>query len=112
MVEKESAAEGRIGALDEAEHWVAGDPQWDIGTVGLLQGVSYLGEKVSDEDPLYPDYSWQEGRPALAAWYAETIQRPSVQSHLGKDYEGDQSAANHQRHVAEVLAAQSQRGTS
>ncbi|MEM6832046.1 MAG: glutathione S-transferase family protein [Pseudomonadota bacterium] len=94
-----------IGALDEAERWAAGGPAFDIGAIGLLQGISYLGEKVSDEDPVHPGYDWRSGRPALSSWYANVIERPSVQSHLGKDYDGDMSPENHQAHVTAVLAA-------
>lgn len=95
-----------IAALDEAESWAADSPTIDIGAFGLLQGISYMGDGVSDEDPVHPGYQWRDGRPALTAWYDEITQRPSVQTHFNKNYEGDMSPENHQRHVAETLAVQ------
>lgn len=100
-----------IAALDEAEAWASGSAAVDIGAFGLLQGISYMGDDVSDADPIHPGYKWREGRPALAAWFDEIVRRPSVQTHFGKDFEGDMSPENHQRHVAEVLAAQGRETT-
>ena len=96
-------------ALDEAERWAATGPCFDIGSVGLLQGVSYLGEEGSPEDLLHPGYRWRAGRPALSDWYHEIIRRPSVQTHLNVDYDGDTSPENHQRHVQAVLDARKTR---
>lgn len=95
-----------IASLDAAEQWAAGDPQIDIGAFSILQGVSYMGESASEEDPEHPSYVWRDGRPSLSQWFDEIILRPSVQTHYGKDFEGDMSPENHQRHVAEILAAQ------
>lgn len=92
-----------VATLDEAERWAATDPDFDIGSAGLLQGVSYLGEEGSTEDLLHPKYRWRDGRPALSDWYDVVIQRPSVQTHLNVDYDGDMSPENHQRHVQAVL---------
>jgi len=92
-----------VATLDEAERWAATNPDFDIGSAGLLQGVSYLGEEGSTEDLLHPRYRWRDGRPALSDWYDVVIQRPSVQTHLNVDYDGDMSPENHQRHVQAVL---------
>ncbi len=92
-----------VATLDEAERWAATNPDFDIGSVGLLQGVSYLGEEGSAEDLLHPGYRWRDGRPALSDWYDAVIQRPSVQTHLNVDYDGEMSPENHQRHVQAVL---------
>lgn len=92
-----------VATLDEAERWAATNPDFDIGSAGLLQGVSYLGEEGSTEDLLHPRYRWRDGRPALSDWYDAVIQRPSVQTHLNIDYDGDMSPENHQRHVQAVL---------
>ena len=61
--------------------------------------------------PLYPDFRWRDGRPALSAWFDEAVQRPSVQSHYLKDFVGDSSAEFCQAQVQAVLAAQKQHGT-
>lgn len=95
-----------IASLDAAERWAADDPRFDIGAVGILQGVSYLGDSSSDEDPVRPGYVWREGRPMLTRWFDEVIQRPSVQTHYNKDYQGDMSPENHRRHVKNVLDLQ------
>ena len=92
-----------VATLDDADRWAATNPDFDIGSAGLLQGVSYLGEEGSTEDLLHPRYRWRDGRPALSDWYDVVIQRPSVQTHLNVDYDGDMSPENHQRHVQAVL---------
>ena len=92
-----------VATLDEAERWAATNPDFDIGSAGLLQGVSYLGEEGSTEDLLHPRYRWRDGRPALSDWYDVVIQRPSVKAHLNVDYDGDMSPENHQRHVQAVI---------
>ena len=92
-----------VATLDDADRWAATNPDFDIGSAGLLQGVSYLGEEGSAEDLLHPRYRWRDGRPALSDWYDVVIQRPSVQTHLNVDYDGDMSPENHQRHVQAVL---------
>ena len=92
-----------VATLDEAERWAATNPDFDIGSAGLLQGVSYLGEEGSIEDLLHPRYRWRDGRPALSDWYDVVIQRPSVKAHLNVDYDGDMSPENHQRHVQAVI---------
>jgi len=98
-----------IAALDQLELMTKPDAAFDIGSVGMLQGISYMGEG-SPNDPLYPNYNWRDSRPNLSAWFDKAIERPSVQSHYNKDYEGDLSAENHQKHVAEVLAARNKTG--
>ncbi len=96
-----------IAALDHLESIAAAPREFDVGDAGILQGISYLAAKAenSDDDPVCPNYDWRHDRPALAAWYDQAMQRLSVQQHYQRDYEGDLSAVNHQRHVAEVLAA-------
>lgn len=95
-----------IASLDAAEEWAVDNPQFDIGAIGILQGVSYLGESASDKDPVHPGYVWRKGRPSLSRWFDAIVQRPAVQTHYHQDYENDMSPENHQRHVKEVLAAQ------
>lgn len=92
-----------VATLDDADRWAATNPDFDIGSAGLLQGVSYLGEEGSTEDLLHPRYRWRDGRPALSYWYDVVIQRPSVKAHLNVDYDGDMSPENHQRHVQAVI---------
>lgn len=82
---------------------------FDVGHAAMLHAISYLGfraEFYEAKDPLYPDFDWREGRPALSEWYNETVKRPSVQSHYNKDFTGDTSAERLQAAVKEVLAAQ------
>lgn len=86
---------------------------FDAGHAGMLQAVSYLDFRArfyEAKDPLYPDFDWTEGRPALQAWWEEAVQRPSVRSHHGQDFEGDDSAEFCQAKVREVLAAQARGG--
>jgi glutathione S-transferase len=86
--------------------------RFDVGHASMLHAISYIGfraEFYPAKDPLYPSFDWRKGRPALATWYDEVVQRPSVQSHYLKDYEGDKSPGFHRRIVGEVLAAQRRR---
>lgn len=101
-----------IAGLDDLDARVAKGMPFDIGAVGMLQGISYLAAKAegSNDDPVHPNYDWRAGRANLSAWYDEAMLRPSVRSHYMTDYEGDMSAANHQRHVAEVLKARDKAG--
>ena len=72
----------------------------------MLHAFSYLGfraECYEAKDPLYPDFIWRDGRPALSAWYDEAATRPSVTSHYNVDFSGDTSAQRLQAAVAEVL---------
>jgi glutathione S-transferase len=92
---------------------VRGWDSFDVGHAAMLHAISYLGfraEFYEAKDPINPNYNWRDGRPALSAWYDEAMTRPSVQSHYMKDFEGDSSAANCQRAVQEVLAAQRANG--
>src|ERR1700712_2380842 len=72
---------GQIGkirsALDRFETLVAGMPPLDIGTVALACAVGYL-------DLRFPALAWREGRPAIAAWYAEFERRPSMEATVPK----------------------------
>jgi glutathione S-transferase len=103
-----------IRGLDKLE----GDAQrgwtrFDIGHAAMLHMISYLGfraEFYEAKDPLYPNFKWRDGRPALSAWFDQAIARPSVQSHLNKSYEGDSSAEFHQAQVAAILAIRKAKG--
>jgi glutathione S-transferase len=97
-----------MAALDQMERDAAGYTGFDVGHAGNLQTLSYFdraarqGYEVFD---ITPTYDWKATRPTLAAWYDEAIQRPSVQWHYLKDYEGDVSAENLHAAIAAVLAA-------
>ena len=95
-------------ALDRLEQRTAqGFDGFDIGQAAALQGISYLHYRSQVQaDPVQPDYDWMVGRPHLTAWWEQTLQRPSVQSHYMKDYVGDDSAEFCQAKVREVLALQ------
>jgi len=99
-----------ILGLDRFEaHVGQGKTGFDIGHAAMLHALSYLYFRsgfYGASDPLYPDFNWQDGRPNLAAWWHDAIQRPSVTCHYNKDFTGDDSAENLQRHVQQVLAQQ------
>lgn len=103
-----------IKGLDQLERSTArGWDGFDVGHASMLHAISYLGfraEFYEAKDPIYPNFNWREGRPALSAWYDEAVQRPSVQSHYMKDFEGDSSPERCQAKVQEVLEAQKRNG--
>lgn len=83
--------------------------QFDIGHVGMLQMISYTDFRnafYGTADPVHPGFNWREGHDALAAWYDETMQRPSVTWHYNKDFEGDKSPEFFKSCINEVLTAQ------
>ena len=117
------AAEPRPGLYDWLQPKVAasfdlleleakGYADFDIGHVGLLQGISYseMIYQARADDSLYPSFDWRQGRSNLTAWYDGVITRPSVESHLNKPYPGDMSPEFHQQQVAEVIDAQRANG--
>jgi glutathione S-transferase len=74
----ESGQTGKIrSALDRFETLVAGGPALDIGTVAMACALGYL-------DLRFPDLAWREGRPALAAWFADFARRPSMEATVPK----------------------------
>lgn len=97
-----------IAGLDSLERdAVRGWDTFDVGHAAMLHAISYLGfraEFYEAKDPIHPTFNWREGRPALSAWFDEAVQRPSVQSHYNKPFEGDDSAAACQAAVAASLA--------
>ncbi len=95
-------------SLDYLETSTELESAFDIGSVAMLQGLSYLAGRADStpDDPVHPNFNWRQGRPRLSRWYDKSMTRPSVTSHFEKEYVGDLSPANHQRHVDEVLAAQ------
>ncbi|HBO13005.1 MAG TPA: glutathione S-transferase [Halieaceae bacterium] len=83
--------------------------RFDVGHVGMLQMISYTDFRnafYGEGDPVHPGFDWRAGHDALAAWYDEAIQRPSVTWFFNKDFEGDRSAAFFRAQVNEVLEAQ------
>lgn len=84
---------------------------FDIGHAGLLQGVSFVDMFAAGNDsvPGNPCVEWRKRWPALAGWFVEATERPSVAWHYKKPYEGDMSADNHAAAVADVLASQAAR---
>lgn len=99
-----------IRGLDELARYCAGGfAQFDIGQAVVLHAISYMAcrAKFYDaKDPLYPDFDWFRGRPALKAWRDEAIERPSVKSHYNVDVSGADSAAYCHEHVAAILVLQ------
>lgn len=98
-----------VRAVDQMEEDAAkGFDSFDIGQASALHGLSYLDRQTSRglHAPVPEGWNWRDGRPNLKAWWDSAIQRPSVQSHFNKDYEGEDSAEYCQTKVAEVLRAQ------
>lgn len=97
-----------VRSYDQAEREPTGGRRFDIGDVGMLQGVSFVDSWASgNEDiPGNPCSAWRGRWPRLADWFARSIERPSVAWHYQKPYEGDMSAENHAAAVAEVLELQ------
>ena len=95
-------------AVDQMEEDAAkGFGSFDIGQASALHGLSYLDRQTSRglHPPVPEGWNWRDGRPALTAWWDAALQRPSVLSHLNKEYEGEDSAEFCQAKVAEVLRA-------
>ena len=85
-------------------------PAWqgfDIGHVGLLQGISFIDSwATGNEDvPGNVCIAWRSRWGALADWFDRTCERDSVQSHYGTAYEGDDSPEYFQAAVDKVLSA-------
>lgn len=85
-------------------------PAWgafDIGHVGILQGVSYVNAWASGRDdiPANRCVNWRQKWPDLAAWFELSIQRASIVSHYNTPYAGDTSPEQYQAAVAAVLEA-------
>lgn len=102
-----------IRALDGLEQQAGGWADFDIGHASLLHAISYLGfraEFYEAKDPIHPDFRWRDGRPALSDWFDAAIERPSVQSHYNKDFEGDTSAKRCQQAVQDIVALQKEHG--
>jgi glutathione S-transferase len=51
----------------------AQDGRFDLGDISLAAALSYLDLRVGDVE-------WRQARPDLAAWFAVTSQRPSMQA--------------------------------
>lgn len=62
-------------ALDALE---SAATQLSTGAAGLVEVT--LGPALAYVDFRMPDYDWRTSRPALAAWYAQFAQRPSMQT--------------------------------
>ncbi len=79
---------------------------FDIGDVGLLQGISYLDAMVTKGGnlPDNPCSDWQGNWPKIAVWFQQSLQRASVQTHYQIPYEGDSSPRFHRRKVEQALA--------
>jgi glutathione S-transferase len=95
-----------LRSLDELEDECRAERGFDIGHAATLHALSYVdfGAKFYEAvDPLYPRYDFRVGRPNLARWYENQLDRPSVVSHLNRDFEGDDSPEYFQAQLAEVV---------
>lgn len=99
-----------IQGLDRLETFSKrGFTEFDIGQVGMLQGLSYLSSSSKSSgvsDPLHPQFDWTESRPNLTAWWDENSQRPSVKSHYNVEFQGDDSPEYFQKEIQKVLTMQ------
>jgi len=95
-------------ALDQMERDAATYTGFDVGHAGTLHMLSYFDRAARQGYEMFgldETYDWTATRPTLAAWYAQAIQRPSVQWHFNKDYEGDTGEEQLKAAVAAVLKA-------
>lgn len=97
-----------VRALDQMELDARRLKGFDVGHAATLHALSYLNRQLGKglKPPVPEKYDWRKGRPYLAAWWAKSLERPSVKSHFNKDFQGPDSAQFAQDKVAEVLAAQ------
>lgn len=97
-------------SMQELDSESPGWDTFDIGHVGVLQGVSYLDAWASGRDDIPANccVEWQQRWPALAAWFNLAILRSSVRSHYKIPYTDDTSPEQHQLAVAAVLKARKQ----
>ena len=95
---------GRCLAMMDAD--AQSDHAFDIGDAAAIHALTYLELCIPKyvPGPVPQDFDWRAGHDALAAWFETAVQRPSVQSHFQKDYDGDDSAENCAAKVQEVLA--------
>ena len=94
-------------AYDRLEQEVSSWGDFDIGHAGLLQGLSFAGSWAAGNDDV-PDnriIDWTSRWPGLAEWFEATAKRPSVKSHYGRPYSGDDSPENFRKAVDAVLAS-------
>ena len=68
----EYAARQRQRMLDAAAHARDYAP-FNLGSIGLAAALAYC-------DFRFPEVDWRAANPALAAWFAETSERPSMQA--------------------------------
>ncbi len=80
---------------------------FDIGHVGILQGLSYLDAWATGntEIPENRCSDWRQRWPSLADWFDDALLRPSVKAHYRIPYTGDTSVEQHAAAVAAVLRA-------
>jgi glutathione S-transferase len=94
-------------SMQELERESANWSYFDIGHVGVLQGISYLDAWATGRDDIPANCcaNWRQRWPELDAWFDLSIQRPSIQSHYRIPYAGDTSPEQCQAAVASVLEA-------
>ncbi len=82
---------------------------FDIGDAATIHALTYLNLCVPEyvPEPIPQDYNWSAGQTSLETWFNEAVQRPSVQFHFQKPYDGDESAENCAAKVSEVIALRS-----
>lgn len=96
-----------LRVLDELEAECQSEQGFDIGHAATLHALSYMdfGARFYDNvDPIHPRYDFRAGRPHLAGWYEQMLERPSVACHYNRDFDGDDSPEFFQAQIAEVLA--------
>lgn len=104
-----------LRGLDTMERDASRYGALDIGQIAALHALSYfdfIKDFYDAKDPLHPGFDWRDGHPALTAWYAKTVTRPSVQSHYKKEWQGDRGdrPEEFRRALDAVLAVQKKNG--
>jgi glutathione S-transferase len=78
-----------VRALDQMERDAARYDGFHIGHICTAGGLSRLDYRVTAFgailDQIDPFYEWREGRPTLADWYDEVLERPAMRFTIDRD---------------------------
>ncbi|MDA0368939.1 MAG: glutathione S-transferase N-terminal domain-containing protein [Proteobacteria bacterium] len=78
-----------VRALDSMEEDAATQIGFHIGHICMAGGLSRLDYRVPEFgrilDAIDPAFEWRDSRPALAAWYENLLDRPSMRFTIDRD---------------------------
>jgi glutathione S-transferase len=97
-------------AFDQMERDAATYGAFDVGQASTLQTLSYFDRSCRQGLEVFgvnETYDWTASRPRLAAWFAQVIERPSVQGHFGREFSGDTGPEQLKANVARALRLRS-----